>query len=92
MYQVIFRFLFIIDINLISNNLISVEKGECNYDSECPDNNACIENQCLDPCIINSPCGNNAICKTTAHRPFCQCPPGLAGDPHSYCYECTYQI
>ena len=68
--------------------ILLVKKGECNYDTECSDNKACISNQCIDPCIHENPCGRNAICKTSNHRPFCQCPPGLAGDPHAYCYEC----
>ena len=65
-----------------------VQRGECQHDVDCPDNRACIENQCLDPCIVHSPCGKSAQCETTAHRPVCRCPSGWAGDPHIECYTC----
>ena len=65
-----------------------VQRGECQRDNDCPDNRACIENQCLDPCIVHSPCGKSALCETTSHRPVCRCPSGWAGDPHIECYTC----
>ena len=65
-----------------------VQRGECQHDIDCPDNRACIENQCLDPCIVHSPCGKSALCETTSHRPVCRCPSGWAGDPHIECYKC----
>ena len=68
--------------------LFIVRRGECQHDIDCPDNRACIENQCLDPCIVHSPCGKSALCDTTSHRPVCRCPSGWAGDPHTECYKC----
>ena len=65
-----------------------VKKGECQHDSDCADDKACIENQCLDPCYITEPCGKNAICKTSSHRPVCRCPSDWAGNPHQECYQC----
>ena len=59
-------------------------------DRDCPDNRACINNQCLDPCIIDDPCGKNAQCQTTSHRPVCRCPNGWAGDPHTECFQCRF--
>lgn len=61
-------------------------------DFECPDNRACIENQCLDPCLIDDPCGRNAQCQTTSHRPVCRCPSGWAGDPHTECFQCMFSL
>ena len=69
---------------------ILVQKGECQNDMDCPDNRACIGNQCLDPCVIDDPCGTNAQCETTSHRPVCRCPNGWAGDPHTECYQCRF--
>ena len=69
---------------------IIVQRGECQYDRDCPDNRACIGNQCLDPCILDDPCGKNAQCQTTSHRPVCRCPSGWAGDPHTECYQCRF--
>jgi hypothetical protein len=71
---------------------VPIQKGECQHDIDCPDNRACIGNQCLDPCIIDDPCGTNAQCKTTSHRPVCRCPSGWAGDPHTECYQCRFLI
>ena len=67
-----------------------VQRGECQHDIDCPDNRACIENQCLDPCIVHSPCGKSGLCETTSHRPVCRCPSGWAGDPHTECYQCRF--
>ena len=72
--------------------LILVQRGECQMDRDCPDNRACINNQCLDPCIIDDPCGKNAQCQTTSHRPVCRCPNGWAGDPHTECFQCRFFI
>ena len=71
---------------------ILVKQGECQHDVECPDNKACIDYQCLDPCILNDPCGKNAECETRAHRPVCLCPSGWVGDPHTECYTCRLKI
>ena len=72
----------------LADNAFLVQRGECQHDTDCPDNRACIGNQCLDPCNLNDPCGKNAQCQTTSHRPVCRCPNGWAGDPHSECYQC----
>ena len=67
-----------------------IKRGECDHDDECPDNTACIEHQCLDPCRISEPCGQGALCETTSHRAVCRCPPTWGGNPHEECfqYEC----
>ena len=72
------------------NIAILVKRGECQHDAECPDNRACISNQCLDPCTLHDPCGKNAQCDTRGHRPVCRCPKGWAGDPHTECYTCMF--
>ena len=64
-----------------------IRKGECEHDVDCPDNRACIQHQCLDPCVLLDPCGNEAVCETTSHRPVCRCPAGWGGNPHEGCYQ-----
>ena len=64
-----------------------VKTGECQHDDDCGNNEACIENYCVDPCD-SDPCGRNAICKTTNHIPVCRCPENWAGNPHQECFEC----
>ena len=71
---------------------VPIFDGECKVDPDCPDNRACIEHQCLDPCIEYDPCGKAALCETTSHRATCRCPTGWAGDPHTECYNCKLII
>ncbi|CAH1986493.1 unnamed protein product [Acanthoscelides obtectus] len=56
--------------------------AECNSDLECPNEKACINFQCIDPCSLRGACGLNALCETVSHRPRCTCPEchtGMAG-------------
>ncbi len=79
---------------LVVTPSISVKKGECDHDPECPNNRACIDNRCLDPCQDPqySSCGSGAECHTSLHRPICQCLVGWAGNPHEQCFQCMYQL
>lgn len=63
---------------------------ECKLDSDCSYDKACISQRCQDPCLIANPCGTNAQCKTTQHRPICLCPDGLGGNPQVLCYKRKY--
>lgn len=87
---VLFKKYYVVGINSHTPTIrkLSVKLGECQHDDECPDNNACIENQCLDPCSLTEPCGKQAICKTSSHRPVCRCPSNWAGNPHEECFQC----
>lgn len=58
-------------------------RPECTSNSECPNNLACINRKCQDPCP-NS-CAPNAQCRVVSHTPTCVCPPGYSGDPFTYC-------
>ena len=78
------------NVNSTIQIIISVKIGECQHDIECPDSKACIENQCLDPCDLTEPCGKQAVCRTTSHRPVCRCPSNWAGNPHDECYQCMF--
>jgi len=55
----------------------------CIVSSECPQNKACINNKCADPCPGS--CGQNTNCLTVNHNPICSCANGYAGDPFVYC-------
>lgn len=59
-------------------------RPECLISQDCPQNLACINQHCVDPCI--GQCGQNTQCKTIKHRPICTCSPGYTGDPFSRCY------
>lgn len=67
----------------------TVKTGECKYDSECPDTEACLDRLCQNPCTNPfAPCGVHAECQAKAHRPVCQCAAGFVGNPHTECYQC----
>ena len=80
---------FVLRLVLTCHILPSVKIGECRVDSECPDNRACIEHQCEDPCYVPyEPCGSEAKCEAIRHRAVCTCPTGWAGNPHDICFQC----
>lgn len=56
---------------------------ECIVSSECPLQQACINQRCADPCP--GTCGNSARCKVLNHNPICSCDPGYEGDPFVSC-------
>lgn len=59
--------------------------AECNRDLDCPNEKACINFQCIDPCTLRGACGLNALCKTILHRPRCSCPQCYIGMPNTAC-------
>jgi hypothetical protein len=74
---------------ILNNTLFYlVKRGECNHDSECPDNKACNQYQCVNPCLDGSPCGKSAECEAKGHRAVCRCPSGWGGHPSTECYTC----
>lgn len=56
---------------------------ECVVNSECPQNKACLNNKCIDPCP--GTCGLAARCEVLNHNPVCSCQPGYQGDPFISC-------
>ncbi|XP_039292288.1 keratin-associated protein 4-3-like [Nilaparvata lugens] len=58
-------------------------RPECMVSSECPLNQACVNQKCADPCP--GTCGLNARCQVVNHNPICTCNPGLTGDPFTRC-------
>lgn len=59
-------------------------RPECTVSSECPQDRACINQKCADPCP--GTCGLNANCKTINHSPVCSCQISYTGDPFTRCY------
>ncbi|KAG8227100.1 hypothetical protein J437_LFUL007437 [Ladona fulva] len=58
-------------------------RPECTVSTECPQNKACINRKCADPCP--GPCGQNTRCEVINHSPICVCLPGYSGDAFSRC-------
>lgn len=63
----------------------------CRVASDCPVDKACYAGRCQDPCGPESPCGTNALCRVSEHRPVCLCPEGYQGEPSRSCEKalCT---
>lgn len=62
-------------------------RPECSLNSDCPSNQACINNKCKDPCP--GTCGQNAECQVINHLPSCNCIVGYTGDPFRFCHTFT---
>lgn len=58
-------------------------RPECIANSECPNELACINNKCKDPCPGS--CGTGAECRVVSHAPQCICPSGYTGDAFISC-------
>ena len=58
-------------------------RPECVTSAECPQNEACVNQKCKDPCPGS--CGINANCQVRNHSPMCRCLPGYSGDPFVRC-------
>lgn len=58
-------------------------RPECVSSVECPLNQACLNQKCIDPCP--GTCGLNALCQVINHNPVCSCPPRQTGDPFTRC-------
>lgn len=49
----------------------------CRAAGDCGMDKACFSGRCQDPCSQEtSPCGTNALCRVSEHRPVCLCPEG----------------
>lgn len=58
-------------------------RPECVSSTECPLNQACVNQKCIDPCP--GTCGFNALCQVVNHNPICSCPSRYTGDPFTSC-------
>lgn len=57
----------------------------CRADSECESNEACVNGNCVSPCLLNNTCGANAECHVERNRPLCRCRNGFEGDAYVGC-------
>ncbi|RZC36324.1 hypothetical protein BDFB_000159 [Asbolus verrucosus] len=57
----------------------------CRIDSECESGKACINGNCINPCLVKDPCGINAECYVYQNRAECRCLSGYRGNPLERC-------
>jgi len=60
-------------------------RPECIVSTDCPQNEACSNQKCTNPCPGS--CGIGASCRVVNHNPICICPPSQTGDPFVRCYQ-----
>ena len=60
----------------------------CVVSGKCPTDQSCVNKLCINVCHT-SLCGLNAECVTQNHRPTCECPPGMTGNPTIQCSAIT---
>ncbi|XP_038215243.1 fibrillin-1-like [Zerene cesonia] len=65
-------------------------KFECIKDSDCPSDEACVNNKCRNSCNIPRACGRNANCVSRDHIGHCYCASGFTGDPVLGCVPVQY--
>ena len=58
---------------------------ECEDNSECPPERACVNRRCQDPCAIENPCGREQECSVVDHVVDCSCPEGYQGTRGTAC-------
>lgn len=58
----------------------------CRIDSECDSGKACLNGNCVNPCLVNDPCGINAECYVYNNKATCKCLSGYRGNPQDRCY------
>ena len=66
-----------------------VPDDTCKGDGDCPSRQACIDKECVNPCVKLQPCAQNAQC--TVHNSLpkrtmsCKCDPGYTGKGDEFC-------
>ena len=70
----------------VGNPYLGCRPG-CLLNSDCPFEQACLSNQCKDPCP--GVCGHNSLCIVTNQRPSCLCKKGHGGNPYEGCSPTT---
>lgn len=57
----------------------------CRSNNDCPNDRACINAQCINPCVYDNACAPRAECRVQNHFAVCRCPPGYIGNPYVGC-------
>lgn len=60
-------------------------KPECSINSDCPDDQTCLNYKCVNPCSLGTLCGVNAHCTVAYHTPNCECDENCFGNPFIRC-------
>ena len=69
----------------VGNPQVECKPVGCQSDSECQDREACSNGKCINPCLLDDPCGVNAECFPQRHIANCRCLSGYEGDPVQGC-------
>ena len=68
---------------------VPIYEPECRIDSDCPSQQACLNEQCANPCTTLQPCHESAMCKVIDTEPLrtmiCICPDGMVVEEGGVC-------
>lgn len=64
-----------------TDDKIGCQLVECETNSQCSNDKLCDKYTCKIACLVNNPCGKNALCSAESHKQVCYCQPGFTGDP-----------
>ena len=64
--------------------------AECTRDNDCPSQQACRNERCVNPCTSGNQCGELAICSPVDHQAKCTCQVGYEGDPYRQCKKSKF--
>lgn len=59
---------------------------ECEHNDDCSNDKLCDQFTCKIACLVDNPCGENALCSAEKHQQVCYCQPGYTGDPEVGCH------
>lgn len=68
-----------------NDDRVGCQQIECETDSDCSNEKFCENYMCKIGCLINNPCGHNALCSAEQHTTVCYCQPGFTGDAYTGC-------
>lgn len=68
-----------------NDDKLGCQKVECETSDQCSNDKLCDQYMCKIACLVNNPCGRNALCSAEKHKQVCYCQPGYTGNPHKGC-------
>lgn len=67
------------------NPNVGCSQIECDTNEDCSNDKMCEDHMCKISCLMENPCGENAMCSAESHKQVCYCQPGYTGDAHVGC-------
>lgn len=76
----------------IAVSLLPFTPPECYMDTDCTKDRSCVNQICVNPCLVGNPCSSGAFCHVQDHSPICRCPVDYEGNPRFECRPRKLQL